>query len=440
MSQNAVTEPESTSDAAAIIPMPLDAETAVHRMADRARAASRVLARADRNWKDRGLDAIVRGLDAGRKFIISANAKDLRREREAGTAAPLLDRLRLDDARIDGLIAALRELGGLPDPVGTVLRGQTLPNGLRLRQIHVPMGVVGAIYEARPNVTVDIAGLALKSGNAVLLRGGSAAAESNKALLSVIRDALGSVGLPEDAVQSIDAYGREGATALMQARGKVDVLIPRGGRSLIQAVVTSASVPVIETGEGNVHIYLDASASIEMAVPILLNAKTQRPSVCNAVETLLVHPDAVAAPAVLAALHKAGVRLHADSRATALAGTTPTIPATEADWETEYMDLDLAVAVVDDLDAAIKHIRRYTTGHTEAILTNDLAHSERFIAEVDSAAVIVNASTRFTDGGQLGLGAEIGISTQKMHARGPMGLRELTTTKWIVQGDGHVRS
>lgn len=440
MSQNAVTEPESTSDVQSAVPSPVDAETAVHRMADRARDAARVLARADRNWKDRGLEAMAKGLDASRRAIIAANAKDLTREREAGTAAPLLDRLRLDDARVDGLIAALRELAGLPDPVGTVLRGQTLPNGLRLRQIHVPMGVVGAIYEARPNVTVDIAGLALKSGNAVLLRGGSAAAESNKALLAVIRDALASVGLPENAVQSIDAYGREGATALMQARGRVDVLIPRGGRSLIQAVVTSASVPVIETGEGNVHIYLDASASAEMAVPILLNSKTQRPSVCNTVETLLIHPDAVAAKAVLAALHKAGVRLHTDARATALAGTVPTLAATEADWETEYMDMDLAVAVVDDLDAAIKHIRRYTTGHTEAILTNDLAHAERFIAEVDSAAVIVNASTRFTDGGQLGLGAEIGISTQKMHARGPMGLRELTTTKWIVQGDGHVRS
>ena len=316
----------------------------------------------------------------------------------------------------------------------------TLPNGLRLRQVHVPMGVVAAIYEARPNVTVDIAGLALKSGNAVLLRGGSAAAETNQALLHVIRDSLEEAGLPADSVQSVDAYGRAGAQALMTARGKVDVLIPRGGRSLIQSVVTQASVPVIETGEGNVHIFLDASADAETAVPILLNAKTQRPSVCNTVETLLIHPDATAARDVLAALHHAGVRLHADARAAELAGGVPTIPATEEDWGSEYMNLDLAVAVVDTLDDAMAHIRRWSTGHTEAILTNNLANAERFIAEVDSAAVIVNASTRFTDGGQLGLGAEVGISTQKMHARGPMGLRELTTTKWIVQGDGHIRS
>ncbi|MGG5753726.1 glutamate-5-semialdehyde dehydrogenase [Zafaria sp. Z1313] len=412
----------------------------IGRRADRARTASRVLARANRDWKDRGLAAIARELDARRAAVLAANAKDVAREREAGTADALLDRLRLDDARVDGLIAALGELEGLPDPVGSVLRGQTLPNGLRLRQVHVPMGVVGAIYEARPNVTVDIAGLALKSGNAVLLRGGSAAAETNLALLHLIRDALRSAGLPEDAVQSVDDYGREGATVLMAARGKVDVLIPRGGRSLIQSVVRNATVPVIETGEGNVHIYLDASADAEAAVPILLNAKTQRPSVCNTVETLLIHRDAGAGRAVLEALAGTGVRLHVDERAAALVPELATVPATEEDWGSEYMNLDLAVAVVDGLDEAMEHIRRWSTGHTEAILTNDLANAERFIREVDSAAVIVNASTRFTDGGQLGLGAEIGISTQKMHARGPMGLRELTTTKWIVQGDGHVRS
>ncbi|MFB0833025.1 glutamate-5-semialdehyde dehydrogenase [Arthrobacter halodurans] len=419
---------------------PEEVRHAVGLMADRARTASRALARADRDWKDRGLHAIAASLDARRAQVIAANREDVAREREAGMGGALLDRLRLDDARVDALIAALRELAGLPDPVGTVVRGQTLPNGLRLRQVHVPMGVVGAIYEARPNVTVDIAGLALKSGNAVLLRGGSAAAATNRALLHLIRDALHGVGLPADAVQSVDEYGREGANALMAARGKVDVLIPRGGRSLIQAVVRNATVPVIETGEGNVHIFLDESASADTAVPILLNAKTQRPSVCNTVETLLIHPRCAAAPAVLRELSRSGVRLHADERARAIAGDVPTVPATEEDWATEYMDLDLAVAVVDDLDAALEHIRRWSTGHTEAILTNDLANAERFIAEVDSAAVIVNASTRFTDGGQLGLGAEVGISTQKMHARGPMGLRELTTTKWIVQGDGHVRS
>ncbi|GAA3686371.1 glutamate-5-semialdehyde dehydrogenase [Arthrobacter ginkgonis] len=417
-----------------------DAVAAVGQLADRARVASRVLARADRNRKDHALVSIAGALDEGRADVIAANAKDLEREAAAGTGAALLDRLRLDDARVDGLIAALHELAGLPDPVGTVLRGQTLPNGLRLRQVHVPMGVVGAIYEARPNVTVDIAGLALKSGNAVLLRGGSAAAETNKALLALVRGALEAAGFPADAVQSVDPWGRAGATALMAARGKVDVLIPRGGRSLIQSVVTNATVPVIETGEGNVHIYLDESADAADAVAILLNAKTQRPSVCNTVETLLIHPKAAAAVDVLTALAGAGVRLHTDERAAALVPGVATVPATEEDWATEYMDLDLAVRVVDGLDAAMEHIRAWSTGHTEAILTNDLANAERFIAEVDSAAVIVNASTRFTDGGQLGLGAEVGISTQKMHARGPMGLRELTTTKWIVQGDGHVRS
>jgi len=408
--------------------------------ADRARTASRTLARANRDWKDRGLRAIAASLDERRSGVMAANAKDLDRERAAGTSQGLLDRLKLDNARVDGLIAALEELAGLPDPVGTVERGQTLPNGLRLRQVHVPMGVLGTIYEARPNVTVDIAGLALKSGNAVLLRGGSAAAESNQALLDLIRDALDSVGLPADAVQSVDDFGRAGATALMGARGKVDVLVPRGGRALIQSVLENAKVPVIETGEGNVHIYIDESASADSAAAILLNAKTQRPSVCNTVETLLLHASAPASRHVLEALAKAGVTLHADERAMALADGLGAVPATEVDWAREYMSLDLAVAVVDDLDAAMDHIRRWTTGHTEAILTNDLAHAERFVAEIDSAAVIVNASTRFTDGGQLGLGAEVGISTQKMHARGPMGLRELTTTKWIVQGDGHIRS
>lgn len=408
--------------------------------ADRSRTAARKLARANREWKDRGLLAIAAALDAARATVIEANSKDLDRERAAETSQGLLDRLKLDDARVDGLISALQELAGLPDPVGTVERGQTLPNGLRLRQVHVPMGVLGAIYEARPNVTVDIAGLALKSGNAVLLRGGSAAAESNRALLNLIRDALDSVGLPADAVQSVDDFGRAGAEALMGARGKVDVLIPRGGRALIQSVLENAKVPVIETGEGNVHIYLDATANAESAAAILINAKTQRPSVCNTVETLLLHSEAAASRHVLEELSKAGVTLHADPRALALADGLRAVAATEEDWASEYMSLDLAVAVVDDLDQALAHIRKWTTGHTEAILTNDLAHAERFIAEIDSAAVIVNASTRFTDGGELGLGAEVGISTQKMHARGPMGVRELTTTKWIVQGDGHIRS
>jgi glutamate-5-semialdehyde dehydrogenase len=303
------------------------------------------------------------------------------------------------------------------------------------------MGVVAAIYEARPNVTVDIAGLALKSGNAVILRGGSAAEATNQVLVRVLREALESVGLPADAVQTVDQYGRAGANVLMKARGRVDVLIPRGGRDLIQTVVTNSAVPVIETGEGNVHIFLDESADENMAVEILLNAKTQRPSVCNTVETLLVHSRSTVLPAVAAALRGAGVRLHVDGRiSAALPPAIETEPATDVDWGTEYMDLDLAVAMVDSLDEAVQHIRTWSTGHTEAILTNSLANAERFIAEVDSAAVIVNASTRFTDGGELGLGAEVGISTQKLHARGPMGLTELTTTKWIVQGEGQVRA
>ena len=417
-----------------------EAEAGIHAAADRARIASRRLARANRAWKDLGLQEIGKNLVAKRDLILAANAGDVAAGRAKGTSAAMLDRLTLTPERIEGLAEALEKLAGLPDPVGTVARGQTLPNGLRLRQVHVPLGVVAAIYEARPNVTVDIAGLALKSGNAVILRGGSAASQTNAVLVDIIRDSLDAVGLPADAVQGVDAYGRAGANALMKARGKVDVLIPRGGRDLIQTVVANAAVPVIETGEGNVHIYLDRSAPVEMAVDILLNAKTQRPSVCNTVETLLVHRDAEAAADVLAALAAAGVRLHADERVrAALPAGVESQPAGEEDWGREYMDLDLAVAMVDDMDEALDHIRRWTTGHTEAIVTNDLANAERFIAETDSAAVIVNASTRFTDGGELGLGAEVGISTQKLHARGPMGLRELTTTKWIVQGDGHIR-
>ncbi len=398
------------------------------------------MAGANRAWKDKGLRAIAAALLASQERILAANTKDVAAGRGNGTSAAMLDRLTLTPQRIQGLADALEKLATLPDPVGNVVRGQTLPNGLRMRQVNVPMGVVAAIYEARPNVTVDIAGLALKSGNAVILRGGTAAAHTNEALLALLRDALESVSLPSDAVQSVDKYGREGAALLMKARGQVDVLIPRGGRELIQTVVANSSVPVIETGEGNVHIFIDSSAKEEMCVDILLNAKTQRPSVCNTVETLLVHKDSTVVPAVLKALADAGVRLHVDERVAPLvpAGAV-SFPATDEDWATEYMDLDLAVKMVDSLPEAIKHIRTWSTGHTEAILTNDLANAEKFIAEIDSAAVIVNASTRFTDGGELGLGAEVGISTQKLHARGPMGLTELTTTKWIVQGEGQIR-
>ncbi|WP_159802764.1 glutamate-5-semialdehyde dehydrogenase [Arthrobacter zhaoguopingii] len=417
-----------------------DVTQAVYALTDRSRAASRILASATRATKDRALRAVAAALTERQDTVLAANALDVEAGRANGTSAYLLDRLSLDPGRVAGLARALEELAALPDPVGSAVRGQTLPNGIRLRQVRVPLGVVAAIYEARPNVTIDIAGLALKSGNAVILRGGSAAAHTNAALVEIIGAVLEESGLPADAVLSVDQYGRAGAAALMGARGRVDVLIPRGGRDLIQTVVRESSVPVIETGEGNVHIFLDESADAGMATDILLNAKTQRPSVCNTVETLLIHSGAAAAPAVLGRLADAGVRLHVDGRAQALLPEgTASEPATDDDWGREYMALDLAVGVVDSVDEALAHIRRWSTGHSEAIITNDLANSERFIAGVDSAAVLVNASTRFVDGGELGLGAEVGISTQKMHARGPMGLAELTTTKWIISGEGQVR-
>ena len=419
-----------------------DPEVAVLEVARRAREASRALATATRATKDAALRALADALVAATDRVLAANAEDVARGRAAGMSEGLLDRLALTPERVVAIADALRELAALPDPVGEVVRGSTLPNGLRLRQVRVPMGVVGMIYEARPNVTVDAAGLALKSGNAVVLRGGSAAASSNATIVEVLAEALSTQGLPRDLVQSVDAWGRPGGVALMHARGLVDVLVPRGGADLIATVVREATVPVIETGVGNCHLYVDASADLADALPILLNAKTQRVGVCNAVETLLVHRDVADAflPSALAALGQAGVTVHGDAATLAHAPHgVATVPATEGDWGTEYLSLDLAVRVVDDLDAAIDHVRRWSTGHTEAILTRDLRASERFVAEVDAAAVIVNASTRFTDGGQFGLGAEIGISTQKLHARGPMGLAELTTTKWVVHGDGHVR-
>jgi glutamate-5-semialdehyde dehydrogenase len=433
----------ATTSADAPVPPAGSGATSVEEVARRAKVASRALATATRATKDAALGALADALVAHADEIVTANAQDLARGRASGLSAGLLDRLALTPQRIDGIAAALRELAGLPDPVGEVVRGSTLPNGLRLRQLRVPMGVVGMIYEARPNVTVDAAGLALKSGNAVILRGGSAAASSNEVIVRVLSDALETVGLPADLVQSIDAWGRAGAVELMHLRGLVDVLVPRGGADLIQTVVRESTVPVIETGVGNCHLFVDESADLADALAILLNSKTQRVGVCNALETLLVH-DAVAdefLPIALAALADSGVTIHGDERTLELAGDeVATAPATDEDWATEYLSLDLAVRVVDDLDEALDHIRTWSSGHTEAIVTRDLAASERFVAEVDSAAVMVNASTRFTDGGQLGLGAEIGISTQKLHARGPMGLAELTTTKWVVQGDGHVRA
>ncbi|MDO5492271.1 MAG: glutamate-5-semialdehyde dehydrogenase [Nesterenkonia sp.] len=420
---------------------------------DRARDASRRLARLDREQKDRTLGAVAGGLRESAAALIEANEKDLERGRTAGLSRALLDRLTLDESRIEALARAVEEVISFDDPTGRVLQGRTLPNGIRLSQVAVPLGVLGVIYEARPNVTVDIAALALKSGNAVVLRGGSAAKTTNETLLAIIRQALRTTSAPVDAVQSIDRFGREGATALMETRGSVDVLIPRGGRELIQHVVQNSRVPVIETGEGNVHVYVDASADPDMATDIVLNAKTHRPSVCNAAETLLIHQEAEdAGRECLRALQHAGVALHVDDRARAwLPDEKLGNPAEESspvrvealtddDLGREYLDLEIAVCVVDDLDGALTHIRRWSTAHTEAIVTESLSASERFLAEVDAAAVIVNASTRFTDGGEFGLGAEVGISTQKMHARGPMGMGELTTTKWVLRGEGQVRA
>jgi glutamate-5-semialdehyde dehydrogenase len=405
-----------------------------------ARDASVPLATATTANKDAALQAIADALERETASVLAANADDRERGRRDGLSAGLLDRLALDASRVHALAHAVRDIVALPDPVGTSLRGSRLPNGIGIQQVRVPFGVVGVIYEARPNVTVDIAALALKSGNAVVLRGGRAAESSNRALVRLIRDAVASTGLPADAVQTVDEFGREGGTRLMRARGYVDVLIPRGSAELIRTVVESSTVPVIETGAGVVHIVLDASADEAWAVDIVRNAKVQRPSVCNAVETVLVHADAARRllPPVLSALRAEGVTVHADARARAI--FPDSVPVTEGDWATEHMSLDVSVGVVDTLDDAIAHIRRYSTHHTESIITEDVRSAERFLAEVDSAVVMVNASTRFTDGGEFGFGAEVGISTQKLHARGPMGLPELTSTKWLVRGAGQVRA
>jgi glutamate-5-semialdehyde dehydrogenase len=415
-------------------------ESAFTAKLDAARRASLVLATTKTDAKNAALEAIAAAVVGSAPRILEANAVDVGNGRDNGLSAGLLDRLRLDESRLGSLAGAVREIIALTDPVGQVVRGSTLPNGVGLTQVRVPFGVIGAIYEARPNVTIDIAALALKSGNAVVLRGGSAAENTNRVLVDVLQVALESAGLPRETVQTIDEFGRDGATRLMRARGHVDVLIPRGSADLINAVVAESTVPVIETGAGVVHVYLDETADESMAVEIVHNAKVQRPSVCNALETLLVHAASAdrLLPPVLARLRESGVTIHADERASAIVADV--VPATELDWATEYMSLDLAVRVVDDLDGAMAHIRAYSTHHTESIITNDVANAERFLAEVDSAVVMVNASTRFTDGGEFGFGAEVGISTQKLHARGPMGLGELTSTKWIVRGSGQVRA
>jgi glutamate-5-semialdehyde dehydrogenase len=399
----------------------------VHDAARRARIASRSLGALSTETKDRALQAAADALLAHMHVILTANAEDLDNARAAGTADAMLDRLALNPERVEGIAAGLRQVAGLPDPIGEVLRGRTLPNGLRLVQQRVPLGVVGIVYEGRPNVTVDAFGLTLKSGNAVLLRGSSSAARSNEALVGVLRVALANENLPVDAVQLLPSADRASVTHLIQARGLVDIVIPRGGAGLIDAVVRDAMVPTIETGVGNCHVYVHESADLDIAERVLLNSKTRRPSVCNAAETLLVDAAIAdrAVPRLVSALQDAGVTVHTDP--------------SEADLRAEYLSMDIALAVVDGLDAAIAHVNEYGTGHTEAIVTTNLAAAQRFTEQVDAAAVMVNASTGFTDGEQFGFGAEIGISTQKLHARGPMGLPELTSTKWIVWGDGHTR-
>lgn len=411
----------------------------VEAAARNAQDAARSLRGATSGAKNALLVAIADALEDQRGAILEANARDVEDGRASGMKEGLIDRLLLTEERISSIAAATRQVASLPDPVGEVVRGQSLPNGLLLRQVRVPMGVIGMIYEARPNVTVDAAALALKAGSAVLLRGGRAALHSNAALVDVMRTAVTANNLPADLLATIDEYGREGGVALMRARGLVDLVIPRGGAGLIQTVVRESLVPVIETGVGNCHVYVDRAADLDKALAIAVNSKTHRPSVCNAAETLLVHRDVASqfVPRVVQALQGAGVTVHGCDKVQALASNV--VPATEEDWETEYLALDIAVGVVDSIDGALSHIRRYSTGHTEAIVSQDVAAVREFTSAVDSAAVMVNASTRFTDGGELGLGAEIGISTQKLHARGPMGLAELTTTTWIVEGDGHVR-
>jgi glutamate-5-semialdehyde dehydrogenase len=408
-------------------PTTVELREQVHDAARRARIAARVLATLNATTKNRALHAAADAILARASEVLAANGADLDAARAAGTPEAMLDRLALNPQRIDGIAAGLRQVAGLPDPIGEVIRGSTLANGLQMRQQRVPLGVVGMVYEGRPNVTVDAFGLTLKSGNAALLRGSSSAARSNDALVAALRAALLAEGLPEDAVQLLPSADRASVTHLIQARGLVDVVIPRGGAGLIDAVVRDATVPTIETGVGNCHVYVHEAADLDVAERILLNSKIRRPSVCNAAETLLV--DAAIAdhalPRLIGALEDAGVTVHLDP--------------SEEELRAEFLSMDIAVAVVDGVDAAIAHVNEYGTGHTEAIVTTTLAAAQRFTERVDAAAVMVNASTAFTDGEQFGFGAEIGISTQKLHARGPMGLPELTSTKWIVWGDGHTR-
>jgi len=417
---------------------PTVTEQDVRDVAARARAAATELAPLSRARKDAALLAMADALLDATDAVVAANAMDVANGRAAGLNDGLIDRLSLDADRIAAMAQGLRDVAGLTDPVGEVLRGYTQPNGLEIRQVRVPFGVIAMVYEARPNVTVDAAALALKSGNAALLRGSGTAYESNTMLVDVLATAAEKAGLPRDAIQLVPGTDHASVGHLLKARGLVDLIIPRGGAGLINFVVQNSTVPVIETGVGNVHVYVDATADLDMAERIVVNSKTSRVSVCNSAETLLVH-RAIAEeflPRITSALQVRGVVVHGDDDFAALDGVQP---ATDDDWATEYLSLDMAARVVADVDEAIAHIRRWSSGHTEAIVTRDLDVARRFVACVDSAAVMVNASTRFTDGAEFGFGAEIGISTQKMHARGPMGLAELTSTKWIVTGDGQIR-
>ena len=372
--------------------------------------------------------------------IIVANKIDLDRGVAAEMTKSTQDRIRLDAARISAIADSVVRVTTLPDVIGDVIRGMTLPNGLQISQVRVPLGVIGVIYEARPNVTIDIAVLAIKSGNSVVLRGGRDAQSSNEVLVRLLQDALALAGLSADSVHTLDEFGREGAQEMMTAIGLIDVLIPRGGPGLIKSVVEESTVPVIQTGDGVVHIFVDETARLDWSVEILHNAKVQRPSVCNAVETLLIHEKAVdrILPAILQNLSEANVVIHGDAKTQELFEAA--VAATEEDWHKEYHDLDLAVRVVANLDEALAHIAKYSTKHTESIITENIENAERFLAEVDASTVMVNASTRFTDGGEFGFGAEVGISTQKLHARGPMGILELTSTKWLVRGAGQTRA
>lgn len=413
--------------------------TVLEQMGKNAKQAARRLAAAGA-LKNEALSAMAAAIEDGEREILSANEQDLKAARENGMGESLLDRLTLNSARIKGMAEGIRGVAAQTDPIGTIVGGGVRPNGLKIEQVRVPLGVIGIIYEARPNVTADAAALCLKAGNAVILRGGKEAIRSNTCIAGIMRNAAERAGLPKDGIQLVEDTSRASSVEMMQLTGYIDVLIPRGGRGLIQSVVQNSRVPVIETGSGNCHVYVDDSADIDMAANIIFNAKTSRPSVCNAIETVLVHRNIAekALPVIKARLDEKHVEIRGCDRTREILGPS-VIPAVEEDWATEYLDYILAVKVVGSIEDAIEHIARYSSGHSEAIITKSYENAQKFTARVDSAAVYVNASTRFTDGGEFGLGSEIGISTQKLHARGPMGVNELTSTKFIISGSGQIR-